>query len=77
MSIGEFICDVLNIDNIREQFLTEVCFTTKYYTIVLRRLYITDMSLQGDYLVIKLNDGRTQKLYVTHDLQYKTRKIDL
>lgn len=76
MLIGEFIYDVLNMDNIREQFLTEVCFTTKYYKVVLRRLHITDMRLQDDYLIIKLNDGRTQKLYVTDDLQYETRKID-
>ena len=77
MTIGEFINDVLDITNTREQYLTEVCVSSKYYNIVLKRLYITDVLEKDNYLIIKLNDGRVQKLYVSDDFQWKISKADL
>ena len=75
--IDKFIGEVLNINNTREQFLTEVYLSTKYYEIVLKRLYIVDMTHNGDYLIIKLNDNRVQKLYIADDLRCELRKTDL
>lgn len=75
--IDKFIDDVLNISNTREQFLTEVCLKSKYYNIVLKRLYITNMKHEEDKVVITLNDGRVQWLYISEDLECELRKTDL
>lgn len=75
--IDKFIGDVLNISIPREQFLTEVYLSTEYYEIVLKRLYITDMTHEGNYLIIQLNDGRVQKLYITDDIRCELKKTDL
>lgn len=77
MMIDKFIDDVLNISNTREQFLTEVCLKSKYYNIVLKRLYITNMKHEEDKVVITLNDGRVQWLYISEDLECELRKTDL
>ena len=75
--IDKFIGEVLNISIPREQFLTEVYLSTKYYEIVLKRLYITNMTHKENYLIIELNDGRVQKLYITDDIRCELRKSDL
>lgn len=69
--ISEFINEILNITDYREQFFTEVCFKTSYYSITFKRLYIVDIILSDDVLLIKLNDGRTQELRITHDIEYE------
>lgn len=77
MSIGEFINDVLNITNTREQFLTEVILLSKYYKIVLKRLYISNVYVEGEYLIIHSTDGRIHKVYISDDFQWKITKADL
>lgn len=77
MMISEFINTVLNITDIKEQFITEVCLKTEYYNVVLKRLYIIDMEYTDDTLIFILNDGRTQEFRVTDDLECFTRKISI
>ena len=72
--IAKFIKDVLNITNTREQFLTEVYLSTQYYEVVLKRLYVTDMTHEGNYLIVKLNDGGVHKFYITNDMRCELRK---
>ena len=75
--IDKFINDVLNINDIREQFLTEVCLKSSYYNITFKRLYIVNMEHEGDNIIITLNDGRVQCLILAEDLECELRKTDL
>lgn len=73
MEIDDFINKVLQINNAREQFQTEVYITSKYYEVVIKRLYITDIKRVNNQIIITINNKRIQKLMIMDDMTYGLR----
>jgi len=73
MEIDDFINKVLQINNAREQFQTDVYITSKYYEVVIKRLYITDIKRVNNQIIITINNKRIQKLMIMDDMTYGLR----
>lgn len=68
---------IINITNPKEQFLTEVCFESEYYNVVIKRLYIKYLLCDDDYINIIMDDDRVINLKIVPDLNICTREVDL
>ena len=74
MTLETFINELNSISECRLRFLTKVYFMSSNFKIIIRLLYIDEISIDEEYINLQLNDGRLLYLKITDDLRFWSKE---
>lgn len=74
MTLETFINELNSINECRLRFLTKVYFMSSNFKIIIRLLYVDEISVDEEYINLQLNDGRLLYLKITDDLRFWSKE---
>lgn len=74
MTLETFINELNSISECRLRFLTKVYFMSSNFKIIIRLLYVDEISVDEEYINLQLNDGRLLYLKITDDLRFWSKE---
>lgn len=73
MNVYEFVNEWKNLTGPRDQFLTTVVITSKYYQLEINGIHINHIELLDDSIIIYTWNNRQNRLLITSDLSFELK----